>query len=164
MIFSCSSWVDANTNLYVELGPSQLQASSKAYRLPCPVVSEPGGDHGEPMKVVLSNRLRIYLWLPSGQMAPQPRLTQELQGMPRSQRSFNLNEKMVRMWDRGEKSNQGDLRHSAHESRVPPRPRFLATPGAGDESRSLLGDEDGMMMGRRVTKDRKREGGGYKCA
>jgi hypothetical protein len=62
---------------------------------------------------------------------------------------------MVRTWDRGQKSNQRDLLHSAHESRVEPRPRFLAGAGAGDRSRSLLGDEEGMTLGirRRVTKD-----------
>ena len=49
-----------------------------------------------------------------------------------------------------EKYNESDLRHSAHESRVAPRLRFLAGSGVGEGSR-LLGD--GEDMGRRMTKD-----------
>jgi hypothetical protein len=64
---------------------------------------------------------------------------------------------------RNRKCDWDDLLHSAHESRVAPRPRFLAGSGAGDSSRSLLGDEG--MMGKRVTKDRNAKGGGgYKCS
>jgi hypothetical protein len=79
-------------------------------------------------------------------MAPQPRLTQELQGIPRSQRSFNLNTRMFRKGDRDEKGNRRDLRHSAHESRVAPRRRFLAGSGSGDGSR-LLGVGEDMTVG-----------------
>lgn len=65
------------------------------------------------------------------------------------------------MVDRNRKCDQDDLLHSAHESRVAPRPRFLASSGAGDGSRSLLGDEEA-MMGRGVTKDWNAKWGAYK--
>lgn len=44
VIFSCSSCVDASTNLYVELELCTLQTVSTTYRFPCPVVREPEDD------------------------------------------------------------------------------------------------------------------------
>lgn len=56
--------------------------------------------------------------------------------------------------DRSDKDDEIDLLHSAHESRVAPRLRFLGGSGAGDGSR-LLGDGEDMIMGGGVTKNRE---------
>jgi hypothetical protein len=52
-----------------------LQTLSATYRWPCPVVREPEDDRELEM-------LQEYMYIPSGQMTPQPRLTQEAQGIP----------------------------------------------------------------------------------
>jgi hypothetical protein len=63
VIFSCSSWVDASTNLYVELGLYMLQTLSATYRLPCPVVREPEDDREPEMVSSKSKSICIYtIW------------------------------------------------------------------------------------------------------
>jgi len=82
-IFSCSSWVEANTNLEGFFRDRSSAKESKTYLFPCPVVKEP-------YRSMRFGQTATQARPTSGQMAPQPRLRQELHGIERSHLSLSL--------------------------------------------------------------------------
>jgi hypothetical protein len=110
------------------------------YRLPCPVVREPEDDREPEMAF---SKSKIYtIWTNGTAASLDARATRDSPIAAKLQPEH----KKVRKGDRSDKGDERDLLHSAHESRVAPRLRFLGGSGAGDGSR-LLGDGEDMIMG-----------------